>query len=158
MPSSACQTCALRSEEHTSELQSQSHLVCRLLLEKKKARPGRTCRPSSRIRSATRPTGSVSAACTASDPPHRRTEAVEPPAVLGVLAFFFKDPAPPEIYPLPLHDALPISARAASRHRRRRHPPPPPPRSRRSRGGGIGREHVCNPITLPPPFPLSVLI
>src|SRR2546430_4810767 len=28
-----------RSEEHTSELQSQSNLVCRLLLEKKK-RPG----------------------------------------------------------------------------------------------------------------------
>src|SRR2546430_13339511 len=30
-------TC-LRSEEHTSELQSQSNLVCRLLLEKKKRR------------------------------------------------------------------------------------------------------------------------
>src|SRR2546430_7771751 len=30
-----------RSEEHTSELQSQSNLVCRLLLEKKKKRPGR---------------------------------------------------------------------------------------------------------------------
>src|SRR2546427_10268017 len=29
-------TCRLRSEEHTSELQSQSNLVCRLLLEKKK--------------------------------------------------------------------------------------------------------------------------
>src|SRR2546427_7478628 len=28
---------AIRSEEHTSELQSQSNLVCRLLLEKKKA-------------------------------------------------------------------------------------------------------------------------
>src|SRR2546427_4742783 len=28
----------LRSEEHTSELQSQSNLVCRLLLEKKKPR------------------------------------------------------------------------------------------------------------------------
>src|SRR2546427_4621719 len=28
----------LRSEEHTSELQSQSNLVCRLLLEKKKRR------------------------------------------------------------------------------------------------------------------------
>src|SRR2546430_5853833 len=28
-------TCARRSEEHTSELQSQSNLVCRLLLEKK---------------------------------------------------------------------------------------------------------------------------
>src|SRR2546422_7851361 len=30
-----CQGCA-RSEEHTSELQSRLHLVCRLLLEKKK--------------------------------------------------------------------------------------------------------------------------
>src|SRR2546430_12775033 len=30
-----------RSEEHTSELQSQSNLVCRLLLEKKKC----SCRP-----------------------------------------------------------------------------------------------------------------
>src|SRR2546430_9905367 len=29
---------AMRSEEHTSELQSQSNLVCRLLLEKKKKR------------------------------------------------------------------------------------------------------------------------
>src|SRR2546430_13754341 len=29
------QTTTLRSEEHTSELQSQSNLVCRLLLEKK---------------------------------------------------------------------------------------------------------------------------
>src|SRR5688572_31489359 len=34
-----CSTCRLmRSEEHTSELQSQSNLVCRLLLEKKKER------------------------------------------------------------------------------------------------------------------------
>src|SRR5688572_32255139 len=32
----------VRSEEHTSELQSQSNLVCRLLLEKKKM----TCPPS----------------------------------------------------------------------------------------------------------------
>src|SRR5258708_30023443 len=29
-------SCASRSEEHTSELQSPDHLVCRLLLEKKK--------------------------------------------------------------------------------------------------------------------------
>src|SRR5690554_4497448 len=28
--------CKVRSEEHTSELQSRPHLVCRLLLEKKK--------------------------------------------------------------------------------------------------------------------------
>src|SRR2546422_5616821 len=33
LPGSACGT---RSEEHTSELQSRLHLVCRLLLEKKK--------------------------------------------------------------------------------------------------------------------------
>src|SRR5205814_8978267 len=31
----------LRSEEHTSELQSLRHLVCRLLLEKKKTNPTR---------------------------------------------------------------------------------------------------------------------
>src|SRR2546427_6903495 len=35
----ACVQDAIRSEEHTSELQSQSNLVCRLLLEKKKNEP-----------------------------------------------------------------------------------------------------------------------
>src|SRR2546429_4398137 len=39
----------LRSEEHTSELQSRLHLVCRLLLEKKKTQPTAT-RPSSTTR------------------------------------------------------------------------------------------------------------
>src|SRR2546430_3122493 len=34
----ACRLRRRRSEEHTSELQSQSNLVCRLLLEKKKPR------------------------------------------------------------------------------------------------------------------------
>src|SRR5439155_6661658 len=33
----------LRSEEHTSELQSRGHLVCRLLLEKKKKRYRNNC-------------------------------------------------------------------------------------------------------------------
>src|SRR3989442_11832617 len=33
----------VRSEEHTSELQSRPHLVCRLLLEKKKT-PSAPCR------------------------------------------------------------------------------------------------------------------
>src|SRR2546427_5525856 len=36
----------LRSEEHTSELQSQSNLVCRLLLEKKKKTYYTTCTTS----------------------------------------------------------------------------------------------------------------
>src|SRR2546430_10673002 len=37
-----------RSEEHTSELQSQSNLVCRLLLEKKKKRVHADARHDSR--------------------------------------------------------------------------------------------------------------
>src|SRR5258708_19618007 len=39
--------CSGRSEEHTSELQSPDHLVCRLLLEKKKPK---TCRSAPRQR------------------------------------------------------------------------------------------------------------
>src|SRR2546422_8045743 len=41
-----------RSEEHTSELQSRLHLVCRLLLEKKKIQP----QPTSTARTIRRPT------------------------------------------------------------------------------------------------------
>src|SRR2546421_6614036 len=50
-----------RSEEHTSELQSRSDLVCRLLLEKKKKVAGRHCLPnlvrrvSARLRDRDRP-------------------------------------------------------------------------------------------------------
>src|SRR5688572_31330950 len=44
LPMSWKSTSSLRSEEHTSELQSQSNLVCRLLPEKKKnASRGRRC-------------------------------------------------------------------------------------------------------------------
>src|SRR2546422_4524526 len=43
-----------RSEEHTSELQSRLHLVCRLLLEKKKYNAGQERRtPSSHPKSRT---------------------------------------------------------------------------------------------------------
>src|SRR2546422_2157661 len=38
-----------RSEEHTSELQSRLHLVCRLLLEKKKRTLARLPRQSTRV-------------------------------------------------------------------------------------------------------------
>src|SRR2546429_3216706 len=38
-----------RSEEHTSELQSRLHLVCRLLLEKKNS-PDHRARPQTQVR------------------------------------------------------------------------------------------------------------
>src|SRR2546429_5662726 len=49
-----CRSSSGRSEEHTSELQSRLHLVCRLLLEKKKSSttptssPPRTASPGPR--------------------------------------------------------------------------------------------------------------
>src|SRR5690625_6453448 len=46
-PKCSMQHCCVRSEEHTSELQSRGHLVCRLLLEKKK-------KTSNRLRHHTR--------------------------------------------------------------------------------------------------------
>src|SRR5690554_7086688 len=46
----------IRSEEHTSELQSRPHLVCRLLLEKKN---------TGSARAASRCSGSCCAACSA---------------------------------------------------------------------------------------------
>src|SRR2546423_7312687 len=45
-------TSLLRSEEHTSELQSLAYLVCRLLLEKKKKNPSLTT-PSTRSAAST---------------------------------------------------------------------------------------------------------
>src|SRR5260370_41250762 len=55
--------------------------------------------------------------------------------------FFFNDPAPPEISPLPLHDALPISRR-------------PPRGQQRSAGAGLAilappRGHVPSGTHLP---------
>src|SRR2546422_7857845 len=41
--------CHERSEEHTSELQSRLHLVCRLLLEKKKTVPHEYNRESTEV-------------------------------------------------------------------------------------------------------------
>src|SRR5690625_6978369 len=50
-----------RSEEHTSELQSRGHLVCRLLLEKKNRRW--ICFRTSRLRHGERHTKQVFRAC-----------------------------------------------------------------------------------------------
>src|SRR3954467_4487537 len=98
----------IRSEEHTSELQSHDNLVCRLLLEKKKTIP-------THIKPIFLPHFSVD----------RMTSAHYDLRVRGVLAartqprfsralcavvffFFLNERAPPEIYPLPQPAALPI--------------------------------------------------
>src|ERR1022692_307158 len=102
--------CALpiRSEEHTSELQSPCNLVCRLLLEKKKKKP--QSRPS--------PHTTVCDSRTAPGLPTRPPPVQAPPLGsgpwcssgrgLGSSFFFFNDTATTEIYTLSLHDALPI--------------------------------------------------
>src|SRR2546421_2612442 len=48
LPLRFIRTSRARSEEHTSELQSRSDLVCRLLLEKKKKISSKPCRGSTR--------------------------------------------------------------------------------------------------------------
>src|ERR1035438_8718810 len=99
---------ASRSEEHTSELQSLRHLVCRLLLEKKKNQEHieYAVRP--------RPKGSLGGPTfqrhlRASSPqPPPATYSGRPIDACFVAFFFFNNRAPPEIYPLPLHAALPF--------------------------------------------------
>src|SRR3954464_13325564 len=95
------QTCALRSEEHTSELQSHDNLVCRLLVEKKRVRPGG--RHAERVAVADHTDlfpGTVARV--------GRADVVRPGGLalggreLRVRFFFFMVPAPPEISPLPL--------------------------------------------------------
>src|SRR5215510_11453040 len=104
-----------RSEEHTSELQSPGHLVCRLLLEKKKSRNGRpgrrrTARPAPRFGRVIRGT--------ARDPvcvrPHREPGGCQSAGRISP-CFFFNDTATTEIYTLSLHDALPICRRPDQR-------------------------------------------
>src|SRR6266498_4000853 len=96
----------LRSEEHTSELQSRPHLVCRLLLEKKKKRlsPWRRSR-SQAVCSPAKHTQFLCWFVLRARSPWRIPSRSGPtPASL----FFFNDTATTEIYTLSLHDALPI--------------------------------------------------
>src|ERR1039458_3030136 len=96
-----------RSEEHTSELQSLRHLVCRLLLEKKNAgcAAGSRSAPGARSNSPRRCRHRLSASAGAIH--------VAPASHFIMRSsrsacFFFNDTATTEIYTLSLHDALPI--------------------------------------------------
>src|ERR1035441_10617876 len=88
-----------RSEEHTSELQSLRHLVCRLLLEKKK---------NLVVKGYVMPIPVLHHV----EQRNRGANNIEPllrQHTAEYSVFFFNDTATPEIYPFSLHDALPIS-------------------------------------------------
>src|ERR1039458_3335056 len=97
-----------RSEEHTSELQSLRHLVCRLLLEKKKP----LARTVPRFRQATPVNCGDCSSVLSPQGVWPSFPRVVQEAMLSspgpVLFFFFNDAATTEIYPLPLHGVLPI--------------------------------------------------
>src|SRR5476649_1474111 len=94
-----------RSEEHTSELQSHSDLVCRLLLEKKKCGAVRL-RLQSHV--ALCRTAVVRSRGVFRYGQLRDRVDDEELAPRRVFRFFFNDTATTEIYTLSLHDALPI--------------------------------------------------
>src|ERR1041385_1623043 len=98
-----------RSEEHTSELQSRLHLVCRLLLEKKKNRKtAHTSRPSP-VSGRPAPHAPQTPQIRGIVRAVRMGEVRHLPEAPCSRLFFFNDTATTEIYTLSLHDALPIS-------------------------------------------------
>src|ERR1039458_6752097 len=100
---------ANRSEEHTSELQSLRHLVCRLLLEKKKEHAGLRSGASGLPYAARRVVPLLGVAVGLPRWREGRSPVTRPLADQFPLFFFFNDTATTEIYTLSLHDALPIS-------------------------------------------------
>src|SRR5215204_4457545 len=97
----------IRSEEHTSELQSHSDLVCRLLLEKKKTNTRIPIPPSYSRREAKREEWN-SLRGFSPGPPSRRITGASGSRRACHCLFFFNATATTEIYTLSLHDALPI--------------------------------------------------
>src|SRR5476649_1678291 len=94
-----------RSEEHTSELQSHSEVVCRLLLEKKNHHePHRTAIGQMLRRQGHACQDIAVARIGRFDPPGGGVEFGDGDSS----PFFFNDTATTEIYTLSLHDALPI--------------------------------------------------
>src|ERR1022692_3625841 len=94
----------IRSEEHTSELQSPCNLVCRLLLEKKKS-PCTGCSESPRSFPAPRFRRTALRHLPRRPPAPTVASPQDKP---GNRFFFFNDTATPEIFPLSLPGALPI--------------------------------------------------
>src|SRR5256886_11656461 len=84
-----------RSEEHTSELQSQSNLVCRLLLEKKKTRARLLCVRAGRLSRFAHRRFGVDSVC-----PHPSSLSIHRPS------------APPHVTTLASTRATPASRRA----------------------------------------------
>src|SRR2546422_212379 len=122
-----------RSEEHTSELQSRLHLVCRLLLEKKKTKIPDMCRSVAGNQPRRRPCPRWTSPCLRAFGLLRRLSSQRTRWLLVLFFFFFNDTATTEIYTLSLHDALPISrGRAGGRSGRGGRPPAG---SRRHRDG-----------------------
>src|SRR5215204_4622119 len=97
-----------RSEEHTSELQSHSDLVCRLLLEKKKNIKHRYCDETSKKKADILKSDIAQIDAVAALVVHCRRVQIEADRLSSVFVFFFNDTATTEIYTLSLHDALPI--------------------------------------------------
>src|SRR3989304_3219211 len=99
---------SLRSEEHTSELQSRLHLVCRLLLEKKTQawawHSHNGAAPQVQLYEPNNPFKLAGCASTAMVVAAAQLRSC---AIL-FRVFFLKDTPPPEIYPFPLPGALPI--------------------------------------------------
>src|ERR1039458_6898972 len=93
-----------RSEEHTSELQSLRHLVCRLLLEKKNQFEANT----GGLEGIPVPVHEDRFIFPARLPFQEGLQQFDS----LVPDFFFNDTATTEIYTLSLHDVLPISLRA----------------------------------------------
>src|SRR6202034_4090752 len=97
---------SLRSEEHTSELQSQSNLVCRLLLEKKK----QTHKTHALLNVVSGRSG-LCRSLTQRIRLHKHVGDRHMTVAVGqscALFFFLNDRTPPEISPFPLPAALPL--------------------------------------------------
>src|SRR5215813_2454468 len=93
-----------RSEEHTSELQSRPHLVCRLLLEKKKNLLLVLRVWNAAIAQLQRRNLAVDGVLLVDQLLHGRIAGVGAERRVGAFFFFFNDTATTEIYTLSLHD------------------------------------------------------